>query len=177
MGGDDADSDPVRGVGPGKGVHDVERLLILEVGDHLLAEAFERFLLDRLIEAAPADPVLGLRLLDDELVLRRAAREPAGVHDDRTAFGQLPLSGEKRMGVQKGRGRIPEDPVARRKAVVFEPRASGSHDRHFASPTVERLPTNRNYPTRPGSSAGAPAERFASSLRAGTSVSKDVSGA
>ena len=73
--GDDPNADPVRGIGSGVGVRDVDRLLLLEVGDHLLAEPFERLLVDRLIHGAPPDPVYGLGLLDDELVLRRAARE------------------------------------------------------------------------------------------------------
>ena len=60
--GDDAHADPVRRVGAGEGVDDVERVGRAEVRGDLLAQAVEVLLRERLVDLAPPDPVLGAGL-------------------------------------------------------------------------------------------------------------------
>ena len=117
--GDDAHGDPVGGIGPGEGVDDVE-LLPVEVGDDLLAQALEVLLGQRLVHAAPPDALLRPRLADDELVLRRAAGEAAGVDDERPALGEHALAPLQRVGVEQRRRRVPVHATDRGQPVVGE---------------------------------------------------------
>ena len=88
---DDADGDPLLRVGAGERVDDVE-VAVAEVRDDLLAQPLEVLLRDLRVDVAPPDPVLGARLADDELVLRRAAGVLAGVDGERAAFGEPALA-------------------------------------------------------------------------------------
>ena len=72
----------MRGVGAGKRIDHVERLLAAEEVGHLVAQALER-VLGKLLVAVPPDALLGGGLADDELVLRRAARVLARVDGQR----------------------------------------------------------------------------------------------
>ena len=67
--GDDADADPVLGIGACERVDDVHVALGVG-GDDLVAEAIEQLLLEGLVDASPPDPVLGAGLAHHELVLR-----------------------------------------------------------------------------------------------------------
>jgi hypothetical protein len=107
--GDHAHADPVGRIGARESVDDVA-VLALEMGDHLRAQSVEVVLLERLVDLAPPDPVLGTRLTDDELVLRRATGEAAGVDHERAPFRQLPLAARQRVRVQQRCRRLPEDP-------------------------------------------------------------------
>ena len=78
---------PVCRVGARVRVDDVEVARVQVLGD-LVAEAVEVLLRDRLVDLAPRDPVLGLRLLHEELVLGRAAGVLAGVDDEGAALGE-----------------------------------------------------------------------------------------
>src|SRR5580765_7416274 len=89
--GDYTEREPVRRVRARKGVDDVEILVLEERGD-LGAQPFEAFLVDRPVDAAPVDPVLGSRLVDDELVVRRSARVVPGVDDERSALRELSVA-------------------------------------------------------------------------------------
>ena len=117
--GDDAHGDPVRRVGAGEGVDDVE-VLRVEVRDDLLAQPLEVLLGDRLVDGAPPDPLLRAGLADDELVLRRAAGEAAGVDDERPALGEPALAALERVRVEQRRRRVPVDAAARAQPVVGE---------------------------------------------------------
>ena len=126
--GDDANAEPVRRVGSGERVHDVQ-VARLQVRDELVAKALEAGVLDRLVHAAPPDPALGARLADDELVPRRAAGVLAGVDDERPALGEARLSARDRCRVEdRGRGPpddagLGPDAVHLEAAVVVEPLA------------------------------------------------------
>ncbi len=76
---DDADGDAVLRVGAGEGVEDIEIPVAAEVRCDLFTQPLEMLLRDLGVDVAPPDPVLGARLANDELVLRRAARMGAGV--------------------------------------------------------------------------------------------------
>jgi hypothetical protein len=106
--GDDADGDPVRGVGAGERVDDVDVLLV-EVGDDLLAETVELLLGQRLVDLAPPDAVLRTGLADDELVPRRASGVAAGVDDERPTLGEDALAARERVRVEERSRRLPVD--------------------------------------------------------------------
>ena len=92
--GDDADAQPVRGIGAGERVDDVE-VALLEVGDDLVPQPVEVGFGQRLVDGAPPDPLLRAGLLDDELVPRRAARVVPGVDDERPALGQAAVASKR----------------------------------------------------------------------------------
>jgi hypothetical protein len=115
---DDAHRDPVRRVRTRERVDDVEILSRQELR-HLVAEALEVVLGQRVVPAPP-DAVLGVGLADDVLVLRRAAREPAGVEDDRTAFGEPAVAARERVRVEQRGRRIAPDAAGRMQSVVGE---------------------------------------------------------
>jgi hypothetical protein len=125
---DHADADPVRGVGAGEGVDDVE-VTPVEMSDDLRAQPVEIVLLDRLVDGSPPDPVLGVRLPDDELVLRRATGEAAGVDDERAALRELPLAARERMRVEQGGRRLPVDAAVGVEPVSGERGLGGDRDR------------------------------------------------
>jgi hypothetical protein len=98
-------------------VDDVD-VALLEARGHLAAQPLEVLLGELVVDVAPPDAVLGLRLAYDELVLRRAAGEAAGVDDERPTLGQhgfLPL---ERVHVEQRRGRVAEHAAGRIDAVV-----------------------------------------------------------
>ena len=94
--GDDADADAVVVVGAGEGVDDVERIARVEVLDDLRAQAVEPVLGQRMVDVAPPDAVLRAGLLDDELVLRRAPGELAGVDGERATVRQRAVTALQR---------------------------------------------------------------------------------
>jgi hypothetical protein len=83
--GHDPDRHLRRGVGAGVQLLDEEPLPTGGV-EHLLLEVGEVLWIERLVHRAPVDQVLGDGVADHELVLRRAARELAGVGDERPAL-------------------------------------------------------------------------------------------
>ncbi len=115
---DDPDGDPVRRVRAREGVDDVD-VVLLEVGDDLLPEAFEVLLGDRVVDVPPPDPAGRLRLAHDELVLRRAPGVAARVDDHRPALGEHGLVPGESVRVQHRGRRVPVhaagdlDPVLR----------------------------------------------------------------
>src|SRR5947208_2576738 len=84
--------------------------------------------IDFLIDAAPPDPVFGAGLADDEFVLRRPPRLAASVDDERTAFGQTPVSAQDRVRVQKRRRRLHMDAAACFDAVGAQIRSAFGSD-------------------------------------------------
>ena len=70
--GDDAHGDPMRRVGAGEGIDDVEGQAA-DVRDDLLAQPLEVLLGDLRVDVAPPDPLAEAVLADDELVLGRTA--------------------------------------------------------------------------------------------------------
>ena len=118
--GDHAHADPVVRVGAGEGIDDVERILRVEVLDDLRAQAVEPLLGQRVVDLAPPDAILGAGLADDELVLRRAAGERAGVDGERAAVGQRAVAAPQRGRVELRRRRAPDDGADGVEAVCFE---------------------------------------------------------
>ena len=116
---DDADGDPMLGVGAGERVHDVE-VAAAEVRDGLLAQPVEMLLGDLGVDVPPPDPVLRARLADDELVLRGAAGVLAGVHVERAALGDPPLSALDCVVVEERRRRVPMDGLRRLDAMLSQ---------------------------------------------------------
>ena len=77
-------------VGSRERIDDVQRSLRREVLDDLRAERLVAVLLKGMVDLAPPDSIARARLVDDELVLRRAAGELAGVDDEGAAVRQAP---------------------------------------------------------------------------------------
>ena len=102
-----AHREPVLRVGAAEGVDHVD-IAGLEVRDDLRAQTVEVLLRDLGIGLAPPDAVLGARLPYDELVLRRAAGEAAGVHDERPVLGEHSLPAIERRGVELRHRRVAE---------------------------------------------------------------------
>ncbi len=79
---DDADLDAVLGIPAGEAVEAIEPLARVEVVERALAVDLEGVLVERNVHRSPPDVVLGFGVLDDALVLRRAAGLRAGVGDE-----------------------------------------------------------------------------------------------
>ena len=105
---DDADGDPLLRVGAGERIDDVD-VAVADVRDDLLAQTLEVLLRDLRVDLAPPDPVLGARLADDELVLRRAARVLARVDGQRAALGEPALVPLEGVHVELRGARVPVD--------------------------------------------------------------------
>jgi hypothetical protein len=118
--GDHAQRDPVARVRAGEGVDDVEVVALAQVVADLAAQRLVVLLGERVVDVAPPDPLLGLRLDDRELVLGRAAGEGAGVDDERPAVGDAGLAAQDGVLVEHRRGRVPQDAPGRRDAVLGE---------------------------------------------------------
>ena len=115
---DDAHGDPLLRVGAGERVDDVEVVAAADVRGHLLAQPLEVLLRDLGVDVAPPDPLFGARLLDDELVLRRAAGVLAGVDGERPALGEPALTAGQRVGVELRGRRVPVDGPRRLDSVL-----------------------------------------------------------
>jgi hypothetical protein len=126
---EDANRAAVLRVGAAEGVDHVE-VAVLEVRDDLRTQPVEVLLRDLGVRLAPPDPVLGARLADDELVLRRAAREPTGVNHERPVLGDDPLTTLERRGVQLRGRRIAEHTSADMQTVLGEAVFGPVGDRH-----------------------------------------------
>ena len=107
----DAEAALVRGMGADEAVLGVHRA-IGEVGHQPRPEAVVVLEGDRAVDVAPPDLPRRRRLLDDELVLRRAAGVLAGANDERTLGGDDALAGPHGVLVQLGRGEIGSDDPA-----------------------------------------------------------------
>ena len=97
--GEDAHRKAVLRVGAAVRVDHVD-VTLLEVGGDLPAQSVEVLLGDLGVHVAPPDPLFRAGLADDELVLRRAAGEAAGVDDERPALGEDALAAVDRRGVE-----------------------------------------------------------------------------
>ena len=93
---------------------------VAELGRHFVAQAVEVLGRQRLVHLAPPDPVLRAGLLHEELVLRRAAGERAGVDDERAALGELPLAVQERLRVEQRGRRVPTNAPAWVQTVLVE---------------------------------------------------------
>jgi hypothetical protein len=123
----------VCGICAGEGVDDVD-VAGIETTDELAAEAVEVILVDRLVDSPPPDPLFRLGLADDELVLRRAARELARVDDERSPFGETPLTAEQCVRVEQRRRRLPVDAALRAEPVLAERSLGRDRDRQLLPP-------------------------------------------
>jgi hypothetical protein len=97
--------------------------------NHLVAEAVEVLLRERLVDRPPPDPLLGLGLLDDELVPGRTAGKAAGVDDERPALGKAALAPLESVRVEQRRSRLPVDTAVRVEPVAAERRLGRDRDR------------------------------------------------
>ena len=109
MRGDDANGDAVRRVRAGPRVDHVEHGGGGEVRRDLVAQSFVVIVGELLVDLAPPDAIGRRRLVDEELVLRRAAGELAGVDDQRAAFCEAPVAARERMLVEQRGGRVSID--------------------------------------------------------------------
>ena len=108
-------------IGAREGIDHVQALLRGQVVDDLLPQPVEVRLVERHVRVAPPDPLLGPRLANDELVLRRAAGELSRVDDERPALGEPAVTPAKRVGVELRRGRVAEHLAGRVDLVALEP--------------------------------------------------------
>ena len=102
----------------GRGRADVQVLGVQRpvggVRDEACPEPVVVLLADRPIDLAPPDLALAPGLLDDELVLRGAARVPAGPDDERPLGRDDSLAGPDRVLVQLGHGQVGPDRAPQR---------------------------------------------------------------
>ena len=104
----DAEAAAVLGVRTDVHVLCVE-LLVRDVLDEPRPETVVVLLADLVVHVAPPDLVLAPGLADDELVLGRAARVLAGVHDERAVGGDGALAGADRVLVELGHRQVGDD--------------------------------------------------------------------
>ena len=127
--GDDPNGEPMSGIGSGEGVDHVD-VAAPEAVDDPLPEALERRLGNRHVHVAPGDAILRLGLADDVAVLRRPARVPPRVDDERPTLGEHGVVPGEGVGIALRDCRIPEDLPARPDPVRLE--VGGLGDRHSA---------------------------------------------
>ena len=152
--GDHAHADPVRRVGAGPGVDDVERVGGAELRRHLVAEAVEVLLGERLIDLAPPDAVLRATLLDEELVLRRPSGELPGVDGQRPALGQAPFPALQRVGIEQRGRRVAMDLSGGGDPVLGEVHATGQLSRGHPERLLEGFgQVGHDVAERPGGRA------------------------
>src|SRR5262249_44804385 len=72
------------------------------------------------IDLAPVDFVFARRLFDDELVVRRATRMLARVHDERAVGAQQPFPPPDRLLYERRRRQVPKNPSHVRDPMVFD---------------------------------------------------------
>ncbi len=97
--------EPVAGIGAGIEILR-EQLLAFGMGEEIPMQLMELLRRDRTVVVPPHGP-FGHRVLDDELVLRRAAGVDAGVRDERSPVGEVGLAGRDRMLVEARRRDVP----------------------------------------------------------------------
>ena len=117
--GEDAHRKAVLRVGAAVRVDHVD-VPLLEVGGDLPAQPVEVLLGDLGVHVAPPDPVFRAGLPHDELVLRRAAGEAAGVDDEPAGVREDTFAAVERSRVELRRARVAEDATARPQAVHGE---------------------------------------------------------
>ena len=130
---EDAHREPVLRVSAAEGVDHVD-VPPLEVRDDLGAQPVEVLLRDLGVDVAPPDPVLGARLVHDELVLRRAAGEAARVDDQWPVLGEQTLAAVDRGRVELRRRRVPEHASRDAQSVDGEAVSRPVGDRQRAPP-------------------------------------------
>ncbi len=129
MRGDDAHAEPVRRVGPGPRVDDVEHVGRSEPRRDLLPQPVVVVFGQLLVDVAPPDAVGGERLVDEELVLGRAAREGTGVDDEWAAFRELAVAAPQGVRVEQRGGRVSIDGAGRVDPLLGEIHAAGELSR------------------------------------------------
>jgi len=98
----------ILGVGAAEDVLD-EGLAALKIAEHALIHALEHCLGDRPVDVAPGDIVFARRLLDDVLVLDRAAGMDAGIGDEAAAGAEHPLATAHCVLVEQRNREVPMD--------------------------------------------------------------------
>jgi hypothetical protein len=106
--GDDADGKAVGGIGAAPRIQHVE-LLVLDVAHHVAMQRLEVGLLDGTIDRTPVDVLLGRRLADGELVLRRPPGVLTGPGIKRTFGGELPFIAAHSLFVEESGTQVPVD--------------------------------------------------------------------
>ena len=117
--GDDADGEPVLGVGPAVDVLH-EDVAALQVAAQPRVQAAEALGVEGPVVLAPPHGLLGRLLADHELVRGGAGGVLPGVHDERPLVADLPLGAVDRLLVEAGGGQVPVDAAQVREAVVLE---------------------------------------------------------
>ena len=103
---DDAHRDAVLGIRADERVED-EDLAVLEELLHLLEDAVELLLRERLVHLAPPHALVGGGIADDEFVVRRATGVLSGEDHQRPAERDFPLSAPDRFLEEHGGGKVP----------------------------------------------------------------------
>ena len=116
---DEAHRQAVLGIGAGIQILD-EQLLALQVRDDVAAQHVEVRGVDRLVDLAPPHVRFARRLLDDELVVRRAAGMRAGAADQRPILREHALLAADGVFVEGGRRQVEMDGLRGLHAVRFQ---------------------------------------------------------
>ena len=104
--GDDAHADAMRGIGAGPAVAD-EQLAALGIAQHAVVERAVALRRDRLVGLAPVDAALALRILDEELVVGRAAGMHARAHHEGPAVTDAAFMATHRLFIERGNRKVP----------------------------------------------------------------------
>ncbi len=120
--GDHADVQPMLGVRAGVEILH-EDVAVLEIGGGQRAQMREGGLVRRAVHRAPPDVVAARRLVDDELVVGRAAGVGARLHGERAALRDGAQAAADRLLVERFRPEVPVHPPVVDEAVPVETRA------------------------------------------------------
>ncbi len=102
-------------------VGDEQRFHALELGQEVSLERRELLRAHRLVRLAPPYTILGLGILDGELVIGGAAGVLAGLDDDGAILGELALATRNRLFHQRGGGQVPVDRGTRFDSLCIQP--------------------------------------------------------
>ena len=97
--GHDPHADAVRRIGAGPAIAR-EQVAALGVADHAVVEGAVALRRDRLVGLAPVDGAAGDRVLDEELVVGRAAGVDAGADHEGAALAELALAAPDRLLIE-----------------------------------------------------------------------------
>src|SRR5574338_489483 len=103
--------------------------VMTRIGEKLFVQRIEVLRNNRTIDLPPPHPVCARRFLDDELVVRGAARVLAGTADERPIVGHEPFTAADRLFVQRRHTEVPVH--ARQVHHAFELEAPLLHLRHL----------------------------------------------
>ena len=139
--GDDAYWKAVGRVCAAPGVQHIQ-FLVLDVGHHVAVQRLEVRVLDGAIDRTPVDVLLGRRLADGELVLRRPAGVLTGPGVEGAGGGELPFVAANGLFVEESGAQVPVDAPGSNNSKSLETVRPLNLYAHFAT-LLSKKPKNK----------------------------------